>query len=769
MAGEKILIIDPSEEDVRALADEVLYPEGYVVVHALDGEEGLRQAMDGNPDVIVAEFATPRRPGLDILAQLRQAGREVPFILIGLSSSVETLKRALRMGVVDYLFKPLDLDEARTAIERALARRMRPLPDTETSLLARGFERINRQLERRVRELSILHNIGKAVTSIRDLERLLNRIVEAAVYLTGAEEGFLLLIDEETHELYIRASQGLGEKLATSLRIKSEDSLSWQVVQIRKPIMISSVTDEEQFKLKTGYLVKALLHVPLNLRGEVIGVLSVDNKIARRSFNDNDLQLLSALADYAAVAIDNVQQYERAETEAAKLAALLKTHGAGVIPGEPQVETVPLDWLVEELQAQKEKADEGLKETEQLARELAARASSVEQLVEQWRNQRLGSEELARRLADVEVAVPGRGTQVPATAPIPWRSILDNLAEGLIVTDRQGFVRAANRVAARLLGTDRVIGQDLRSFSADPRWIESVDRLRANDVSGESAGPEATFWRNGCLIRANFVSLSEETEENGEWAVILSDLGRERAIQSASDNLNSIISQKLRTPMTVIASYADLLLTEAVGLLVPNQRRLLESVQANLTRMGEVVDGLTTVSPVAPDVVRETLGPVDVGLVIERAVDDAASWFSSKDLNVELDLARDLPRAIVEPDCAYQMVINLLQNAVRATPAGGVVLVRARASQDRRLKEQASFLVISVRDQGGGIAPEFLGQVFERFYSEQERPIPGLGGKGVELSLVKRLVETFGGRVWVETEPGIGSTFSLILPALGNG
>ena len=248
MVGEKILIIDPSQEDVRPLVEELLYPEGYIVAHALDGEEGLRQALDGRPDLIIAEFATPRRSGLDILARLRQAKREVPFVLTGVSGSAETLKRALRMGVIDYLLKPLDLDEARSAIERALTRRMQPLPVEDPGLLARGFEQINRQLERRVRELSILHGIGKAVASVRDLEKLLNRIAEAAVFLTRAEEGFLLLIDEETNELYMRAGQGLGKKFATGFRVKSEDSLPLQVVQTGKPMMISSVTDEELFK-----------------------------------------------------------------------------------------------------------------------------------------------------------------------------------------------------------------------------------------------------------------------------------------------------------------------------------------------------------------------------------------------------------------------------------------------------------------------------------------------------------------------------------------
>ena len=766
MAGEKILIIDPSQEDVRPLVEELLYPEGHIVVHALDGEEGLRQALDGHPDLIIAEFATPRRPGLDILARLRRAKQEVPFILIGVSGSAKTFKRALQMGVVDFLLKPLDLDEARSAIERALARRIQPSPAEDPGLLARGFEQINRQLERRVRELGILHGIGKAVASMRDLEKLLNRIVEAAVFLTRAEEGFLLLVDEETNELYLRAGQGLGKKFASGFRVKSEDSLPLQVVKAGKPIMISSVTDEERFKLKTGYLVKALLHVPLKMRGDVIGVLSVDNKIARRSFTDNDLHLLSALADYAAIGIDSVLQHERAEAEAAKFAELLSAQVSQPTPSDLQVETVPLDWLVEQLQAQQRVADEGLKEAEELDRELTAQASAVKQLAERWRSQRVEAEELARRLAGAEVAMVGRGAEARPTTLAQLQGILDNLSEGLIITDHRGIVRLANRRAAQLLGTEQVAGQDLRLVSMDAHWTKSVDRLRRDGTHDQPVWQEATFWKNGRLIKANFVPLSERGEENGEWAVILRDLGRERAVQSARENLNSVVSRELRSPMTIITSYTDLLLAEVVGLLVPVQRRLLESMHANLIRMNEFLNNLMAVSPVAIEMAKEASLTVDLRTVIQETLADAAPWLRDKGLHVELDLAEDLPQAAAEPDCVYQMVINLLQNAVRATPPGGTIAVRAEVGEDDVSEEQPPHVVISVRDQGGGIAPEFLSQVFERFYSEEDQPIPGLGGKGTELPLVKTLVEIFGGRVWVETEPGVGSLFSFVLPAI---
>ena len=767
MRGEKILIIDPLQEDVRPLIEDLLQPEGYIVVHALDGDEGLRQAMDGNPDLIIAEFVTPQRSGLDILTQLRQAKQETPFILTGVSGSAETLKQALHMGVKDYLLKPLDLDEARSAIDRALSGKRRALSDGDTGLLARSFEQINRQLEKRVRELSILHGIGKAVASIRDLENLLNRIVEAAVYLTGAEEGFLLLVDKETNDLYLRAGQGLGKKFATGFRVKSEDSLPLQVVQTGKPIMISSLS-EERFKLKTDYLVKALIHAPLKIRGEVIGVLSVDNKVAHRSFIDNDLHLLSALADYAAVAIDNVQQYERAEAEAAKFAELLAKQRLPPPPPEPPLETVSLDWLLAELQAQQEIANEGLKETEKLDHELMALATAAGHLAERWRNQRAESEELAHRLVGVEAATVTGDTRARGATLVQLQGILDNLSEGLIITDHQGIVKLANRTAAELLGTTQVVGQDLRLVSTAPHWIRSVDRLQ-NGKTGDRAGwHEAAFWNDGRLIKARFLPLSEREGKNGEWAVVLTDLGRERAVQSAREDLNSIVSQELRTPMTIVTSYTDLLLDEVVGLLMPVQRRLLESMRANLTRANEILNNLMAVSPAATEMVKETSMTVDLSTVINEALADAAPRIRDSGLQVDLDLAKDLPMAAAEPDCVYQMVTNLLQNAIRVTPAGGTVAVRAEMEKGDILQKQPPHLVVSVSDQGGGIAPEFLSQVFERFYSEEDRLIPGVGGRGAELSLVKTLVETFGGRVWVETELGVGSTFLFLLPTISS-
>ncbi|MFB0546397.1 MAG: GAF domain-containing protein, partial [Anaerolineae bacterium] len=164
---------------------------------------------------------------------------------------------------------------------------------------------LNEQLERKVKELSVLFEIGKSVTSLSNLEKLLSRIVEAAVYITGAEEGALLLLDEATGDLYMRAQRGLNERYASEFKLKVEDTIAGSVVKTGQPVMLDMSQANESFKMKTRYFVKSLLIVPLKVGEEVIGVLSADNQLSNRPFTEHNLNMLSALADYAAIAIEN--------------------------------------------------------------------------------------------------------------------------------------------------------------------------------------------------------------------------------------------------------------------------------------------------------------------------------------------------------------------------------------------------------------------------------------------------------------------------------
>ena len=320
MAGEKVLVIDDSAEALQFIREHVLDLHGYAFLGAQDGQEGLHKAVEENPDLIVMDLQMPKMTGLQVLKALQQRQYDIPVILMTVHGSEEIAVQAFRLGVKDYIIKPFEVETMLAAIDRALTeRRLR----AERAQLTQQILKINKQLGNKIRELSALYAIGQSVTSLLNLEELLNRIVEAAVFVTGAEEGSLLLVDKDTGELYLRAARNLGDKFARGFRLKVERSIAGQVVKTGQPVL-QSTQDEEMLKVKTGYLVKSLVNVPLKAKNRVIGVLAVDNKISPKPFTDNDVILLSALADYAAIAIENARLYTDIEDKAAQLDTLLE-------------------------------------------------------------------------------------------------------------------------------------------------------------------------------------------------------------------------------------------------------------------------------------------------------------------------------------------------------------------------------------------------------------------------------------------------------------
>ncbi len=312
MAGETVLAIDDREDNLNFLRDYVLTPNGYKIRIARNGLDGLRIIAQEKVDLIISDLVMPKMGGLELLEMLREKGLDIPTILMTFHGSEGTAVRAFRLGARDYIIKPFAIEEMATAIDRALTEsRLRH----ERDHLTQTVLRVNRQLENRVQELRFLYGIGRSVTSLLDLEQILSRIVEAAVYLTGAEEGSLMLVDETSGELYLRAERGMGQKSAKNLRLKIEDSIAGQVVRTGRPIVIGGLNQDDSFKVKTGYFVKSLLNVPLKVTNRVIGVLAVHNKRVVKPFSERHLNLLTALADYASIAIDNARLYARLSSD----------------------------------------------------------------------------------------------------------------------------------------------------------------------------------------------------------------------------------------------------------------------------------------------------------------------------------------------------------------------------------------------------------------------------------------------------------------------
>ncbi len=309
MSGERILVVDDSAQVRDFLARVILPTLNYVVDTARDGAEGVAAALAHSPDLIITDFSMPDMTGLEMVEELRKSNSMIPVILMTAEGSENIAVDALRLGVMDYFVKPFEPDELLNAVQRILrATRI-------------GSVRAGVPDQSRLEALNSLIAIGKAVTSQRDLEMILSRVVEAAVFLAGAEEGTLMLVDPESGELYVRAAKNIEDGLRRSMRLPVQDSLAGRVIKTGKPLLVS---EKGLQKIQTQYLVRSLLYVPLHVGDEVFGVLGVHNRTSERPISAQDVGVINALADYAAIAITNAQSFSRAEAERARLARVFQ-------------------------------------------------------------------------------------------------------------------------------------------------------------------------------------------------------------------------------------------------------------------------------------------------------------------------------------------------------------------------------------------------------------------------------------------------------------
>lgn len=309
MSGEFILIIDDSREIVKHLSETVLPSFGYHTLHAYDGQSGLESIRENEPDLVMLDFNLPQMTGLDVLQQMAQESLKTPVVLMtGYGSELSAIE-AFRLGAKDYLIKPFTVDEIVETIDRALVE-TRLLHDKAE--LAEEIRRLKVEMSRQNNEMRTLSNIGKAITSLLSVDEVLQRVLEAANYLTNAEESTIWLPDDEGNYLrpYDRQTslQSEGKNHAVSVA----NSLPGQVMQSGRPLRQSNMSGEG-IKIKSGCFAHAVLHVPLQLRGISLGVLGVSNRSAYRAFSKQDEFLLSFLADYAAIALENARVFQAAD------------------------------------------------------------------------------------------------------------------------------------------------------------------------------------------------------------------------------------------------------------------------------------------------------------------------------------------------------------------------------------------------------------------------------------------------------------------------
>ncbi|MDX1688692.1 MAG: response regulator [Candidatus Promineifilaceae bacterium] len=314
-AGELVLVVDDAREIREFLTEYVLEPKGFSVLTAADGLEGLKLAFAERPDLMIVDVEMPNMSGLELLRRLQLRRLEIPAILITAHGSEQVAVQALRLGVRDYVIKPFVVEEMEKAISRALRERRLT---AERGQLVEQLKRNNQHLRQRANELNALYGIGKAVSSSLDVETILQRVVEAAVYLARADQGSLILMDEARGKMTIRAAKNAGSQ-PQSLRQPVQDDAVGKVLRDKQTTILSPQdvpSPGDDPKPNSG------AYVPLLVQGRPIGVLRVAKYDGAGAFSKRETRVLSALASFAASAIHNAQLHNRIRKERNLLRAL---------------------------------------------------------------------------------------------------------------------------------------------------------------------------------------------------------------------------------------------------------------------------------------------------------------------------------------------------------------------------------------------------------------------------------------------------------------
>jgi two-component system NtrC family sensor kinase len=498
-------------------------------------------------------------------------------------------------------------------------------------------------LEEQLAGLEALGRIGRKVTASLDLDHVLTAVVDAAVELTGAEEGSILLLDEASGEIYMHAARNFQEDFVRTFRVPVEDTLPGEVLSRGKPLLLNEETPK---KIKTAYFVHTLMYVPMIVKDHPIGVLGVDNRSSGQSFSQHQLNLVSALADYAAIAVENARLYNRAELEQKKLTTLIS-----------------------------------------------------------------------------------------------------KVKDGVIVVDQDMRLMLINQSARQAFGLDDgdLTGKPIEDVFQNNELLEIL-----SEVISDTPYRSEISLPDGRVLNAQITPIPEIG-----LAVTMQDITQLKELDQVKNDFVSMVSHDLRSPLTAILGYVALI--ERVGPVNEDQKKFIRLVDTSVQSVTELIDELLDLGRIEAglDERRELIQPK---ALIHSTTESFLHRVKKKSQTIELEIEPDLPRVLGNPTRLRQMLSNLIGNAIKYSPEGSLIKVRAETENGQ--------VILQVSDNGIGIPLADQVNIFDKFFRASNVP-EGIPGTGLGLAIVKSIVENHGGRIWVDSSPGQGAVFFVVLPVLG--
>jgi two-component system phosphate regulon sensor histidine kinase PhoR len=338
-------------------------------------------------------------------------------------------------------------------------------------------------------------------------------------------------------------------------------------------------------------------------------------------------------------------------------------------------------------------------------------------------------------------------------------AILEGIRAGVLATDAEGHVTLMNPVLARILQVDMKasLGKSVIELVRNVELKAIFDRVLAEKKEVTATVEMALATRRSFDVVA--VPLRELAESPAGVVAVLHDITRLKQLESIRRDFVANVSHELRTPLTSIRGFAETLLEGALED-KKNNRRFVEIIRAHAIRLSDLTRDLLTLATLESESFELNYEPIDVPSLIHEVVESIRTIAHSKRQEIVSRIAEALPILRADRGRLRQVLINLLDNAVKFTPEKGrIVLEVALASHDKGIS-------VHVRDSGIGIPPSDLPRIFERFYRVDKARSREQGGTGLGLSIVKHIVEAHGGEIEVRSTVGQGSEFCFTLPLI---
>jgi two-component system phosphate regulon sensor histidine kinase PhoR len=329
-------------------------------------------------------------------------------------------------------------------------------------------------------------------------------------------------------------------------------------------------------------------------------------------------------------------------------------------------------------------------------------------------------------------------------------AVLAEMTDGVLIIDQKGQIQLINPASERVFDTSgqaalgKSLAEVVRHYQIIELWEESIRSNQTMTASIE-AGPKKAYLQ---IVISPLGSVLP-----GSTMILLQDLTQLRKLETVRRDFISNISHELRTPLAALKALTETLQESALED-PPAARRFLQQMETEVDALSLMVSELLELSRIESGRVPLQLVKTSPCEIVSQSVDRLSLQVERASLILDVDCEEELPLVFADSKRLEQVMVNLLHNAIKFTPAGGQILVKAEKS--------GTFVKFSVMDTGIGIAPNDTSRIFERFY-KTDRSRSG-GGTGLGLAIARHTVEAHGGRIWVVSTEGSGSTFFFTIP-----